>query len=139
MIKNKFVYYVCAGLRKLGVKKTNRQNPFIKDMYQAIKSLDQSAIVFNIVVATDGSWTAESTNLGDNAIVTGGNKTDKMAEQIRDAIFTHFDIPPSLCDNNLFNLSNQKIGSKAKSSGSQTANIQNQQQMAVHLSPIKQT
>ena len=99
MNTNNLVYHIFAYLRKIGMHRVDTQDPRIQEMHRTIQALERSAIKFEVKSNPDGGWTAKSTNIA--GILTGGDKASQMESHIRDAVFTYFDIPPSLCDSRL--------------------------------------
>ena len=90
---NKAIYTVAQLLRRMGVRFHEEQDPRVQSMRQAIDRL--GSIQFSIEVAPDGTWAAESTNI--DGIITGGRSLESINEQLKDAVFTYFEIPPHLC------------------------------------------
>ena len=57
-------------------------------------------INFKIEKSASGEWVAESTNV--DGIITGGkNYPHDVNANIKDAIFTYFEIPPELCNDSV--------------------------------------
>ena len=56
-----------------------------------------------------GEWVAESVDL--EGIITGGKHffPKEVNETIKDALFTHFDIPPHLCNDSLLRSEGEPI------------------------------
>lgn len=60
---------------------------------------DLGGISFTIELMPDGAWVAESTNI--DGIITGGKDSRRINQEVKDAVFTYFGIPPYLCDDSL--------------------------------------
>jgi hypothetical protein len=80
-------------------------DPRVKIMRGTIQKL--GSINFNIEVFPDGSWAAESINL--DGIITGGTNKKNINETLKDAVFTYFEIPPQLCNDNLMKASDEPM------------------------------
>lgn len=101
----KLIYQFAQFLRRFGVDFHEENDPRVRAMQDAIKKIN--GIQFQIEVSSDGSWIAESTNI--DGIITGGTNRDRINEVIKDAVFTYFEIPPQLCNDNLVNTSNESV------------------------------
>lgn len=102
---NKFIYISAQGLRELGVRFNEKNNPKVQEMREKINQL--GAIKFEIEFYPDGSWTAESVNI--NGIITGSKDSSEINFLLKDAIFTFFEIPPYLCNDNLIKADNEPV------------------------------
>lgn len=91
---NGFIYRSAQLLRRVGVQFDEASDSRVQAMREAISKV--GSIRFNIDVAADGSWVAESTNI--DGIVTGGTQKERINEHLKDAVFTYFEIPPHLCN-----------------------------------------
>lgn len=94
---NKILYTFARVLRQMGVHFHEENDSRVKAMREAIFKL--GSIQFSIDVFPDGSWAAESTNI--DGIITGGTNKDHINENLKDAVFTCFEIPPYLCNDTL--------------------------------------
>ncbi len=92
-------------LRKMGIDLRAGKHLAVLNMKKKLKEI--KGIDFKIEVYPDGSWTAESINI--DGIITGGKNIKEESSEIRDAIFTYFDIPSYLCDDNLLRGSNEPV------------------------------
>ena len=90
---NKLVYNLAQAARKVGVNFHEENDSRVQAMQKTISKL--GGIQFTIEVDKDGNWAAESTNI--DGIITGGYRFQDAAPQLKDAIFTYFEIPPHLC------------------------------------------
>lgn len=91
-----YIFRASQVLKSMGFD-LGKNNPSVFEFEKKIKEL--GGINFNIEVYPDGGWAAESTNV--DGIITGGKDIRKMNEKIKDAIFTYFELPPYLCDDEL--------------------------------------
>lgn len=101
----KIMFKAGQVLRKMGINLRAEKHPAVLNMKKTIKRI--GSINLKIEVYPDGSWTAESTNI--DGIITGGKDAKERNLIIRDAIFTYFDIPAYLCDDNLLRESNEPV------------------------------
>lgn len=99
------VFKLAQVLRRIGVNFHEENDPRVKAMREAISKL--GSIQFDIEVFSNGSWVAESTNI--DGILTGGTNKDGINENLKDAIFTYFEIPPHLCDDALIRTQDEPL------------------------------
>lgn len=99
----KLKYEASQLLRKGGVDFDERKHPTVNEMQRVINGL--GSIQFKIELYPDGSWTAESVN--PNGIITGGKSTKEINSNIKDAIFTYFEISPHLVNDDLLKADNE--------------------------------
>lgn len=104
-IRTKIIYKFFRGLRNLGLNFNEGNDPRIREMRMKIHQLD--GIKFKIEIYHDNSWTAESTNI--DGIITGSKNIKDRNDNIRDAIFTYFEIPPHLCNDQLIRADNEEV------------------------------
>jgi len=90
---NAIVYTLSNLLRWAGYNFNQVSDSRVIAMREKIQAL--GGIQFNIEVAPDGAWTAESTNI--DGIISGGRSVSNVNDVLKDAIFTYFEIPPYLC------------------------------------------
>jgi len=102
----KFVFNSSQILRKLGFNLNEQSNPSVVQMQDEIRKIG-GAIKFNIEHYPDGSWTAESVNM--DGIITGSNDVKETRKVIKDAIFTYYQIPTYLCNDNLLKSDNEAV------------------------------
>jgi len=92
------ILYNLAKLFQFPLRPENDER--VRDMLDRIKAL--GGLDFEIKLHKRG-WTAECTNL--RGIITGGTNPkptqEEVDDQVRDAIFSAFDIPPYLCRDGL--------------------------------------
>ena len=94
---NRIITLLASFARWFGVDFHEQDDARVLEMQRAIRCL--GAIHFRIEFLPDGSWMAESTNI--EGIMSGGKNTQHMGEQLKDAIFTYFQIPSYLCRDQL--------------------------------------
>ena len=94
----KFVFTSSQLLRQLGFNFNEKQHPSVARMLEEIRQIN-GGIKFNVEHYPNGSWTAESTNVA--GIITGGDDIKETNSFIKDAIFTYYQIPSHLCNDNL--------------------------------------
>lgn len=94
---NRTVYKIAQAMRWAGYDFREEDDTRVKAMKKTIHDL--GSIQFQIEIAEDGSWVAESVNI--DGIITGGTTKEHINETIKDAIFTYFEIPPHLCNDML--------------------------------------
>lgn len=99
------IFNMSQLLKKCGVDFHENQNPAVLAMKQKIDEL--KGINFKIEQYPDGNWTAESTNI--DGIITGGNDIKESNKIIKDAIFTYFEIPPQMVNNNLVKTGDEPV------------------------------
>ena len=68
----------------------------LRQLSQFIK--ENGSIRFRVHHDTDGFW-AESINI--DTIYSSGETYDELMENLKDAVFTHFEIPSKECDDQL--------------------------------------
>lgn len=107
MLRN-VIFIASHALRKLGFNFHERDNPIVQEMEKKINEL--GSIQFKVELYPDGSWTAESVNI--DGIITGSDNTRDMNMLIKDAIFTYFDIPPYMSDDELLKANNEPVTMK---------------------------
>lgn len=93
----KIIYKLAQVLRLMGIRFHEENDARVKAMRAKISKL--GSIQFSIEIFPDGSWVAESTNI--DGILTGGSTKDSINENLKDAVFTYFEIPPHLCNDAL--------------------------------------
>jgi len=103
---NKTIYLVSQQLRRWGYNFNEEADQRILAMKKEIQHLG-GRIEFKIEQYPDGSWTAESVNL--DGVITGGTNTKEATPTIRDAVFTHFGIPPHLCNDTVLHADNEPV------------------------------
>ena len=92
---NKFRYNLGKARRRLGLSDPAICDKRVQAMNDAI--VQMGGIKFNIEKFVSGEWTAESKNM--SGIITGGkNYPHDVNTNIKDAVFTYFEIPPELCE-----------------------------------------
>ena len=74
----------------------------MKKLQQFIK--ENGSIRFCIHSDTDGFW-AESTNV--NTIYSSGKTYNALMENLKDAVFTHFEIPAKDCNEKLLKIESE--------------------------------
>ena len=106
-MKNQIIYKVSQLLRKVGFTFHEEANFQVQEMKKTIADL--GGIHFRIEVEKEGSWVAESTNI--QGILTGGDVygQKEVNTLIRDAIFTFFEIPPHLCNDQLVKANTERV------------------------------
>ena len=102
----KSIYHGAQVLRKFGFRFNENSDERVLSMKKILRDIGGS-IELQIAVYPDGSWTAESRNI--DGIITGGRGQERMAEVIKDAIFTYFSIPSYLCKDGLLKMDNEAI------------------------------
>lgn len=105
IFSNKIIYKFAQILRVLGVDFGEKSSQKVQEMRVKIHQL--GAIKFKIEFYPDNSWSAESTNI--DGIITGSKDIKEMNSFIRDAVFTYFEIPPHLCNDELIRTSSEAI------------------------------
>ncbi|EKD33272.1 MAG: hypothetical protein ACD_76C00055G0004 [uncultured bacterium] len=93
----KIVYKIAQAMRHIGYSFHEENDARVKAMREAIGTI--GSIKFKIEVFPDGSWAAESTNI--DGILTGGTNKESINENLKDAVFTYFEIPAHLCNDAL--------------------------------------
>jgi len=106
----KYIYKLSHLARKVGYNFHEENDERVIKMKKEIDKIGQ--IEFKIEQYPDGSWTAESINL--DGIITGGTNTQNISLELRDAIFTFFEIPPHLCIDTLLHSDNEPVTIKQK-------------------------
>ncbi|TSC53814.1 MAG: Uncharacterized protein LiPW39_57 [Parcubacteria group bacterium LiPW_39] len=101
-----FVYKMSLILKKAGIDFNSGKNPAVLNMQRTINRLE-GGIKFKIEFYPDGSWAAESENI--DGIITGGKIAKHIDSVIKDAIFTYFEVPPHLCNDNLLKAPNEPV------------------------------
>lgn len=101
----KMIFEASVVLRKFGFHFNEVQNPSIIEMRRVLSDLN--SIQFKIEFYPDGKWTAESENI--DGIITGGDDNKKIKEELKDAIFTYFDVPPHLANDALIRANNEPV------------------------------
>lgn len=104
MLRN-LIFIASRALRKLGFNFHERDNPAVQEMEKKINEL--GSIQFKVELYPDGSWTAESVNI--DGIITGTSNTRDMNMMIKDAIFTYFDIPAYITNDDLLKANNEPV------------------------------
>ena len=83
---------------RLGSTEDPLKDERVRQMKEEIQRLE--GINFSIEISPNGEWVAESTNI--EGIITGGdNYPHNVGEQVRDAIFTYYEVPSRFCDDAL--------------------------------------
>lgn len=106
-LQNQLLYAVGSHLRKFGHGLNSKADERIVTMRSMINALEHHAIEFRVEQYPDGSWSAESVNI--EGIMTGGRKSQEIPDMLKDAIFTYFEIPPHLCEDNLLRSDNEPV------------------------------
>lgn len=101
----KLVFKISQLLRKFGIDLSDKEHPAILEMKEKIEQL--KGIKFDIEIYPDGSWTAESKNI--DGIITGGKDIKESNFVIKDAVFTYFNIPSHLCNDDLLKSPNEPV------------------------------
>jgi|SRR3989344_1597695 len=96
-MQNKIVYILAQALRRAGYDFHEAEDSRVMAMRNEIRRL--GGIQFEIEVAADGSWAAESTNI--DGIISGGSNVQNIRDTLKDATFTYFKIPAHLCNDAL--------------------------------------
>lgn len=92
------IYKTSQLLRRIGVPFNETTDKRVVAMRTQI--LTAGGIQFFVEILPDKSWVASSTNF--QGIITGGTAfPNGISEQIKDAVFTYFEIPPYLCNDQL--------------------------------------
>ncbi|MFH1890164.1 MAG: hypothetical protein ABIJ91_01170 [Candidatus Kuenenbacteria bacterium] len=105
MLLNKYIYNLSNLARKMGYKLNEENDERVIRMKKEINRIDK--IEFKIEQYPDGSWTAESVNI--DGIITGGTSAQNISNMIKDAVFTYFEIPAYLCNNDLLQKDNEPV------------------------------
>jgi len=92
-------YRVAKLLRRAGAKFDAKKCKEIINMQEVINSLSGGSLQFTVSREANGDWIAESVNI--SGILTGGTAEDDIAEMLKDAIFTYFEVPARYCDDAL--------------------------------------
>ena len=103
---NKIIYALANFLRKMGYDFDENNKQEVLKMKNEILKIG-GKVEFNIEQYPDGSWVAESVNI--EGIITGGTSKKDIPKQIRDAVFTFFEVPPYLCNNEILRSSNEPV------------------------------
>ncbi len=90
----------------MGMKVDPLSSGEVREMREAIDSLGEGGIKFEIGTYADGSWSARSTNV--EGIITGGFDRSEMTEMVKDAIFTYYGVPPQYCEDKLLQGTGEK-------------------------------
>ena len=101
----KCIYNIANLIRKIGFDLNEKNDERVLKMQKEIAKIGK--LEFKIEQYPDGSWSAESTNI--DGIITGGKSTINMSAEIKDAIFTFFEIPPYLCTDALLKADNEPV------------------------------
>lgn len=105
-IINQTIYFLYQKLRQIGIDLTNQNDTRLEVMKREIVKAG-GKIEFKIEQYPDGSWTAESINV--DGIITGDKTPKNILATIRDAIFTYFGVPPSLCQDEVLKADNEPV------------------------------
>lgn len=89
-------------LRKLGLGFDPMKSPEVQKMIEASKKDGKDGFELKFEVFADGEWLVTSEELP--GLITGGSlkEFNNIEEQVIDAIFTYFAVPPQYCDSRLF-------------------------------------
>lgn len=99
------IFKASGLLRAMGIDVADKRHQAILEMQKNINQL--GSIEFKIEMYPDGSWAAESVNV--DGIISGGRDTKEINAMLKDAIFTYFDVPSYLCDDNLLRAPNEPV------------------------------
>lgn len=92
---NKFRYNLGKFARRFELQNQSAPDLRVRTMQNTIGRV--GGINFKIEKSPSGEWVAESTNV--DGIITGGkNYPHDVNANIKDAVFTYFEIPPELCN-----------------------------------------
>lgn len=105
-MKTSLTFKFVTMAKKMGFKTNPLSCGSVREMRDAIDSLGEGGIKFEIGMYPDGSWSAKSVNV--DSIITGGYDHSEMTDMIKDAIFTYYDIPPQYCEDGLLKGSGEK-------------------------------
>ena len=107
--KNYIIYKLAQLARKAGYDFQEASDSRVLAMKDAIAKLG-GQVKFSLTIdGKTGEWAAESVGL--EGIITGGKhfSPQEVNETIKDALFTHFDIPPHLCEDSLLRSEGEPI------------------------------
>lgn len=112
-MKHSIKYIFWNILRKLGLGPNPLECPEIKTMIETAKKNGKAGFVLKLEIFEDGEWLVTSQELP--GLVTGGSLKERnnIEEQVIDAIFTYFAVPPRYCDDTLF-LGERKVKHQVK-------------------------
>ena len=107
--KNYIIYKLAHLARKAGYNFQEASDSRVFAMQSTIAKLGGGVKVSITVDGKTGEWVAESVDL--EGIITGGKHffPKEVNETIKDALFTHFDIPPHLCNDSLLRSEGEPI------------------------------
>lgn len=104
MLITKYIFKLSRILRGAGFDFW-QNSPIVSRLQKKMEELN--GIQFKIEIYPDGSWAAESINV--DGIITGGKGVQEMNSKIKDAVFTYFEIPPHLCNDQLLEGPNEPL------------------------------
>lgn len=106
-------YRVFNLLRRFGLGPDPMKSPEVQKMIEASKKDGKVGFVLKLQLFADGEWLITSDELP--GLITGGSikERNNIEEQMIDAIFTYFGVPPEYCDNSLF-LGKKSVKHKVK-------------------------
>ena len=102
---NKYIYNLSHLIRKVGFNFNELNDERVISMKKEMAKIGK--IEFKIKQYPDGSWTAESIDI--DGIMTGGKHNKNIFSVLKDAIFTHFEIPAYLCTDTLLKEDNEPV------------------------------